>query len=118
MDIVVGDGVGGQLRQLRIGLDDRSDRVARTDFLELNENMSSVREAVGLTQRIRRAREDGLGLGDRGSGFREPVGKIGCAKVFNVRQDFQQAEQKSRSGPPCAGSLRRIVRESSNAGPR
>ena len=52
MDIVVGDGVGGQLRQLRIGLDDRSDRVARTDFLELNENMSSVREAVGLTQRI------------------------------------------------------------------
>jgi hypothetical protein len=49
MDIVVGDGVGGQLRQLRIGLDDRSDRVARTDFLELNENMSSVREAVGLT---------------------------------------------------------------------
>ena len=56
MDIVVGDGVGGQLRQLRIGLDDRSDRVAHTDFLELNENMSSVREAVGLTRGSARSR--------------------------------------------------------------
>ena len=55
--------------------------------------MSSVREAVGLTHGIGPAREDGLGLGDRGLGFREPVGKIGCPRVFDVGQDFQHAEQ-------------------------
>jgi len=108
MDVSVGDGVDRQLRQLRIGLDDRRNLIAHAGFLELNEHMCSVREAVGLTCRIGRAREDGLGLGDRGMGFREPVGKIGSPEVFDVGQDFQHAEQSIevvRLAPNCFREL-------------